>query len=70
MPDAGTLSEYWRTLQYDLFPWLEDGLNRPLGAHLSWSVSHLPGPTQPGRFVQALWHAYRRPPQGRDTTRR
>ena len=32
MPLAETLSEYWRTLQCDLFPWLEEELG-PLGAH-------------------------------------
>ena len=32
MPLADMLSEYWRTLQCDLFPWLEEDLG-PLGAH-------------------------------------
>ena len=32
MPLADMLSEYWRTLQCDLFPWLEEDLG-PLGEH-------------------------------------
>jgi len=70
MPLADTLSEYWRTLQCDLFPWLEDDLG-PLGEHhrrfvtvietvrLEAFVSHWSGlPGRPPKDRAALARAF------------